>query len=331
MTVRSVLFFSALAVATLLTPASAETAKPKDNLDLRFENGIVAVVEEKAITVEQVRRELGPLIPELQRRHRTEEEYNKALESLQGDIIQNLIDRELIIKEFRKDEEKKIPQHYIDEQIAQTEYSEFEGDRSKFLAYLRARGKTQREYRKEIEDDIIYSYMRQQLRKNTSVVSPVKIETYYKENKEKFYQDDSVDMRLIQLNRGDQTEEQLLAAAAAVVARLQAGEDFENVAKQVSQDSRRSRGGDWGWQKRSDLRPEFVEPLFALKKGQFTQPVYVNSAAFILYVNDRRYAGIQPIENVRGEIEQILSAQMGREAQDRWLERLRRNGYVKYY
>ncbi len=325
-------FCSAVAALFLLAgPARAEDPKPKDNLDLRYENGIVAVVEERAITVEEVRRELGPLIGELQRQYKNEAEYAKALEALQADVIQNLIDRVLIIKEFRKDEKHKIPPYYVDNEIADMQNNQFEGDRSKFLAYLRSKGKTQREFRREIEEDIIYSYMRQQMRKSTSLISPVKIETYYNENKDKFYQDDAVEMRLIQINRNALTETELRAAADNVVARLNAGEKFEDLAKEVSQDTRKNRGGDWGWQKRTDLRKEFAEQLFNLQKGQFTAPIILGEAAYILYVNDRKYAGIQPIEDVRPEIERILVSQMARESQERWLERLRRNGYVKYY
>ncbi|HQF38044.1 MAG TPA: peptidyl-prolyl cis-trans isomerase [Opitutaceae bacterium] len=331
MIVRPTLLGAAAALLLFTGQAVAEDAKPKDNLDLRYENGIVAVVEDKAITVEEVRRELGPLIPELQRQYKTEAEYNRALETLQHDIVQDLIDRVLIIKEFRKDEKKKIPPNFVDDEIAQTQNIQFEGDRSKFLAYLRSKGKTQREYRREVEEDIIYGYMRQQMRKSTSLISPVKIETYYNENKDKFYQDDAVEMRLIQINRNALTDDELRAAATNVITRLNAGEKFEDVAKDVSQDARKNRGGDWGWQKRGDLRKEFVEELFALQKGQFTQPIILPESAYILYVNDRKFAGIQPIEEVRSDIERILVSQMARESQERWLERLRRNGYVKYY
>ena len=322
------------AVATLLLIAShavAQEPAAKDKLDLRYENGIVAVVEDQAITVEEVRRELVPLLAELQRQYKSEAEYNKAVESLQGEIIQNLIDRVLIIKEFRKDEKNKIPGYYIDQEIADTQNRQFEGDRSKFLAYLRAKGKTQKEYRKEVEEDIIYSYMTHQKKKSTSIISPVRIETYYNENKDKFYQDDAVELRLIQINRNALTEEQLRAAADNVGTRLEAGEKFEDIAKEVSQDARKNRGGDWGWQKRTDLRAEFVDQLFSLQKGQFTKPIVLPEGAYVLYCNDRKYAGIQPVAEVRKDIERILASQMSREEQERWLERLRRNGYVKYY
>ena len=117
----------------------------------------------------------------------------------------------------------------------------------------------------------------------------------------------------------------------AISARLKAGEKFEDLAKEYSQDSRRAKGGDWGWQKRSDLKPEFSEPLFALDKGEVSDVIMLPEGCFILYAEDRKFAGIQPIDTVRDEIERVLLQQMTRNSQEHWMERLRRNGYFKHY
>lgn len=309
-----------------------QPAPAGDNLNLRFANGIAAIAEEKVITVDDVRREIAPLVAQLQRDARSEREFNEKLEQLQDDVIQNLIDRVLIVKEFRKDEKKHIPDSFIDNRMADIQSEQFDNDRSKFLAYLHSRGTTLREYRREVEEDIIYNYMRQQQRKSQSVISPVRIETFYKENKDRFYQEDGVHLRLIQFSRGEgDTDADLRTKANLVFARLSAGEKFEDLAKEFSQDSRRTKGGDWGWQKRSDLKPEFSEPLFALKKGEHTDAIVLPEGCFILFAEDRKYAGIQPIDSVRDQIEQVLAQQMSRNSQEHWLERLRRNGYVKHY
>lgn len=332
---RLALLLTALALTPALRAQFAQpsnNATPDDGLNLRFANGIAAIVEDKVITVDDVRREIAPLIPDLQRRARNEREFNEQLEQLQDEVIQNLIDRVLIVKEFRKDDKKHIPDSFIDNRIADIQSEQFDNDRSKFLAYLHSRGETLRDYRKEVEEDIIYQYMRQQQRKSSSIVSPVRIETYYKENKDRFYQEDGVHLRLIQLTRAKgETDADLMGRANIIMARLKNGEKFGDLAKEYSQDSRRSKGGDWGWQKRSDLKPEFSTPLFALKKGEASEPVLLPEGCFILYCEDRKYAGIQPLDSVRDDIEHILSQQMTRNSEERWLERLRRNGYVKHY
>ncbi len=49
-----------------------------------------------------------------------------------------MIDKVLIIKEFAKDDKRHLPDSVVDEQMAQRLNDEFNNDRSKFLAYLRA-------------------------------------------------------------------------------------------------------------------------------------------------------------------------------------------------
>ncbi len=327
------LLLLALPVASLAqnVPADAEKAVT-DRLNLQFANGIAAVVEDKVITVDDIRREIVPLLQQVQRESRNEREFNEKVNALQENIVQQLIDRVLIVKEFYKDEKRKVPSGLIDNQLAEIIATQFDGDRSKYLAYLRSRGISQKDYRKEIEEDMIYGYMRSQQRKSASTVSPVKIQTFYDENKERFYQEDQVHLRLIQLTRSPgEDDASLREKAASITKQLATGASFTDLARLFSQDSRRTKGGDWGWQKRSDLREEFSNVLFTLEKGQHSEPLIMQEGAFLLYVEDRKHAGIQPIDEVRDQIERILVQQSAREAQERWLERLRRNGYVKHY
>ena len=330
------LFPVALALGSVTALAQPAPAPSPEDADLRFANGIVSVVEDKPITADDVHRELQPLLQQLRRDARNEKEFNEKLRALQDDIVQNHVDRVLIVKEFYKEKDgepkKTIPVSYIDNQLSEILITQYDNDRSKFLAELRRQGKTIRDFRREIEEDIIQGYMRQQQKKSQSVISPMKVETFYNENKDKFYQEDSVHLRLIQFSRTDAaSDEALHAKAANVIARMKAGEKFEDIAKEVSQDTRRSKGGDWGWQKRSDLKPELSDPLFKLAKGEVTEPVIMPEGAFLLYVEDRKIAGTQPIDEVRDQIERILVQQMARTSQEHWLERLRRNGYVKHY
>ncbi|OHE83004.1 MAG: peptidylprolyl isomerase [Verrucomicrobia bacterium RIFCSPLOWO2_12_FULL_64_8] len=319
--------------------SAAPTPPPADNLDLRYANGIAAIVEDRVITVEDIRRELRPHVGSIQQDSRNEQEFNQKLEALQDDIVQSLIDRVLIVKDFykpkdgEKENTRQIPASVVDNQIAEIQITEFDGDRSKFLAYLRSRGLTLREYRREVTEGIINDYMRGQQHKSQSVVSPVKVETYYNENRDKFFQEDQASIRVIQLSRSNsETDAQLRAKADEVLAKFRAGESFAELATQYTDDiTRRSKGGDQGWQKKSDLRREFAEVIFNMKKGQVSDPIIISEGCYLLYVEDRKYAGVQPIEEVRGDIERFLVQQMTRQSQERWLERLRRGGYVRIF
>jgi peptidyl-prolyl cis-trans isomerase SurA len=164
------------------------------------------------------------------------------------------------------------------------------------------------------------------------VVSPVRIEQYYKENKDQFYQEDAVHVRMIQFSRheGD-TDDSLMSKGRLVLARLRDGERFEDIAREVSEDLHHSRGSDWSWMTRTNMNATFTDQVFALKKGEVTEPIITPDGCFIFYAEDRRYAGIQPLDQVRDQIEHLLVTQMSNDARERWLERLRRDGYVKRF
>jgi peptidyl-prolyl cis-trans isomerase SurA len=326
-------WFAAVVTAAVGQAPDASSSQETDaNINMRFANGIVAVAEDKIITIADVSREIGPLLQQLRVEARSQREFEERLESLQDSVIQELIDRVLIIKEFRKDEKKHIPGIYVDNTIADRIAGQFENDRSKFLAYLKARGTTLREFRREVEEDIIFHFMQSEQLKSQSIVSPVRIETFYRENKDQFYREDAVHLRLIQLTRSDgETDAVLMEQANQIMARLKNGEKFADLAKEYSRDARRSKGGDWGELKRSDFRKEFSEVAFNLKSAEASEPFLLPEGCFILFAEDRKFAGIQPIDEVRDQIERILIQQMSRASHERWLERLRRNGYVKYY
>jgi peptidyl-prolyl cis-trans isomerase SurA len=79
------------------------------------------------------------------------------------------------------------------------------------------------------------------------------------------------------------------------------------------------------------MRKEFSTPLLTAKKGEIPDLVVLPEGCYLLYVEDRKYAGIQTLDQVRPEIEMILTQQMASISLQNWLERLRRNAYVKYY
>ncbi len=74
--------------------------------------------------------------------------------------------------------------------------------------------------------------------------------------------------------RTERSEAQALELAKTVRARLEAGEDFAKLAREVSDDpSAKQNGGDLGSFSRAQMVPAFAEAAFALKVGELSQPV----------------------------------------------------------
>lgn len=154
--------------------AAAPRPSPGDNpwtknLSAMFPSGIVVTMGDKTITVDDVGRELARLIPELQQKFPDPKEFSQRLNQLQNDIVRSLVERNLLIKQFSTPQDGEAPRHvpatYIDQQLAHTLREQFSNDPAKFAAYLDSRAMTPDQYRKEVEEDMTYSYMVQQQRK----------------------------------------------------------------------------------------------------------------------------------------------------------------------
>jgi len=297
----------------------------------RLGNGIAAIAEGKIITIEALRQELEPIIPRLRVESKNQEEFAERIDQLSKDILQNMIDRILIVK-AAEDKGLLIPQSYIDQEYDETIARDFDGDRGRFLEYLKARGLTSREYRTRIYERVTVNVMRQQNRRSQSEISPERIEEFYLKNKPRFYQSEAMHLRQIILSPiADEDLLLLRQTAQQVISELESGANFGDLARKYSQDEMSRRGGDWGWIERKDIRQELSEVAFNLDTGAYSEPIELNGTIFILYAEAKREEMIQPVSEVRDIIENILVGDIARETQERWLQDLRNDAYIRYY
>ena len=94
----------------------------------------------------------------------------------------------------------------------------------------------------------------------------------------------------------------------AVIARLKKGEDFEKVAKEVTEDpSGKANGGDLGYFTKEQMVPEFSEVAFKLEKGQISDPVKTQFGWHVIKVDDKRIKPLPTFEEVKPQIEQFVT------------------------
>lgn len=307
-------------------PDSASSNQLADATSFEDINGIAAIVESQVITLDDLRREITPLARQLRIQTKSADEFEKKIHLLQQNVLQNLIDRVLVINDF-KEEGLQVPQFYVDNAYDETIRDQFEGDRTRFLKYLEAQGKTVREYRNDLKNDIIINYMRAQKQKSQAEISPEKIEQFYQEHLNQFKLEERAHIHQIMLTvTGDKTIDNLRDEANAIMEELDDGASFYEVASRYTSES------DLGWLNHSDLFPTVAnEAFFNTKVGQHSKPVLVNNTVFILFVEDKKSAGTRPLDDVREEIEILLSSQLARENIEKWLAQLRKDAYIRYY
>jgi peptidyl-prolyl cis-trans isomerase D len=103
--------------------------------------------------------------------------------------------------------------------------------------------------------------------------------------------------------------------AEAIHARLAAGEDFAQLASQLSEDpGSKESGGDLGFFKRGQMVKPFEDAAFALQPGELAPVVRTDFGFHLIRVEERKAAQLRTFDEVRQELaREILGREKARE------------------
>jgi peptidyl-prolyl cis-trans isomerase D len=143
----------------------------------------------------------------------------------------------------------------------------------------------------------------------TVSVSEDDLREYYELNSDRYLQDEQRQARHILVLFGDD-ENAAEATALDLLARAQAGESFEDLARENSQDGgTAAQGGDLGVLTRTQLPGELGSSIFSMDEGTIEGPVRTDFGFHVIRLERILERGPLPIEQVRGELTAELQEQ----------------------
>ncbi len=298
-------------------------------------DGIAAIVNNDVVTISQVRDLIGARERSLREIYSGAELENK-LKEMRLSAIKDLIDRQLILQEFKKLQEKgaAIPDYIVDDRIQAIIRQEFGGDRAAFVRTLQAQGFTLTQFKEIEREKIVIQAMRQQKVDNNFVISPTQIQAYYEKNKPAYATPEQVKLRMIVVREGSSGDVPDIGSkkelAEEIRDKVAKGAEFDRMAEMYSEDeTTQQAGGDWGWIERNTLNEKLTNVAFSLRPGEVSPVIGIDKTYYIIMVEAKRNATIKPIGDVRDEIEKNLIQQERTKAQERWLDTLRQKAYIK--
>ena len=232
--------FSVLALA-LAGSALAQRAEVID--------GIAAIVNNDVVTISQVRDLIGARERSLREVYRGQELEDKIKE-MRTAAIKDLIDRQLILQEFKKLQEKgaAIPEYVIDDRIQAVIREEFGGDRAAFVRTLQAQGYTVTKFKEIEREKIIIQAMRQSKVDSNFVISPTQIQAYYDKNRAAYATPEQVKLRMIVIREGSSGDVPDIGSkkelAEEIRQKVAGGAEFDRMAQMYSEDETHAAG--WG-------------------------------------------------------------------------------------
>jgi peptidyl-prolyl cis-trans isomerase C len=192
----------------------------------------------------------------------------------------------------------------------------------------------------EATDSIIVQELTQQEISGRIVVSEEDVRAYYEANRAGYSKPETVNARLIFFEAKDgagaDVRTQQKNKADKALKRLKAGEDFDALAKELSDDSRtKRRGGTTGFFARGRRAKvygdAFEQQAFSLKPGELS-PVFAGKDGwYILTVVEKKDAYEQTLDEVRSRIERTLHQEQQKGAYDRYVESLKKKYPVEVF
>ncbi len=120
---------------------------------------------------------------------------------------------------------------------------------------------------------------------------------------------------------GDVTDAQAKEAAQNAIERINAGEDFAAVAKEMSDDiGSAEQGGDLGFAAQGVYEPAFEDALYALEKEQVSVPVRTDYGWHVIKLLDVQAADIPTFASLKDKLSQDLKTQ---QVEQRFVEAVR--------
>jgi parvulin-like peptidyl-prolyl isomerase len=260
------------------------------------------------------------------------EELVKRIKEAREAALQDLIDRQLIIQAFKK-ENFQVPDHFIEDRMHDIIRTDFGGDRNTFIKTLEAQNYTMGEFKKMETEKMIVQAMRARNIKFDLIASPVKVEEYYKTHRDEFTSKEQIKLRLIMVpsHASDGEAAAQRAMAEEIFTKLVNGAEFERMAQLYSEDSTRENGGDWGWVERKTLAGPLEKAAFALEPGKISNIIEFSGNYYILKVEDKHGGETRSLEQARTDIEKKLMHDEAQRLQERWIASLRSKAYIKTF
>jgi parvulin-like peptidyl-prolyl isomerase len=230
---------------------------PRLRAEPQLVNGLDAVVHDSVVTFSEVEVMTLPAMDVLYRQYRDQAAiFQKKVNDARSDSLEQLIERQLILHDFKttfsKVEQQAAIEKMINKDIDQEIESEIKvhygGSRVSLIQTLQAEGVTLERHRQQIRDRLIVTWLRQKNISSEIIVSPHRVEAYYLAHRDEYKMQDEVKLRMIVLKCPGESETlRTEKLAEDILAEIKSGATFAEMATIHSEGSQRSQGGDMGW------------------------------------------------------------------------------------
>ncbi len=256
------------------------------------------------------------------------EELKKKLLEIRKKAVDLLIDRQLLLDDFARNE-LTLRDQDIESEMDAAALRMGVRSRADFARKLSENGSSIEKFRQELTDHMkVQLVLYRQFLIDVSV-TPRDVYEFYQAHPEKFSHPESVELAMIRL-RADRDD--LAAKTEELRLSLERDpEDFARLATLFSDAPGKKSGGSLGELEVRRLRPEFAAALKDIQVGKCYGPISTPEGTVFLRVLAHRHAAVTALDDAADEIRQQLEDERRKISRDRYLESLRKEAVIRYY
>lgn len=269
-----------LACSAAQAQSSGATLRPGDH--------IAAVVNQDVVAASEVAMRTERLREEARRRGETPD-----IEALRKQALEAMIEDRVIVTHARESG-TRVDEPELDRVVANVA-TQNKLTMEQLRERLRAEGLDYRRFRENLRDQMMTERVREREVQGRISITDGEIDKFLEQRRQQAGGADQLNIAQILVAVPEGAAEALVAErrakAEAALARVKAGEDFAKVAREVSEDGNKQRGGEIGLRPADRLPDLFVDAVRDLQSGAVRAELLRSGAGFhVLKLAQRRTA-----------------------------------------
>ncbi len=283
-------------------------------------NGEIITLSELELEVQQTIERLGPAP--------TPEEEVKRKADLEKQILDRMIDNKLVMQ-VAEERGLKVPSRFFDEWKKNVmEQMKITTDED-FVRQVELQGTSVGALKKQFEEGLLMQEVRRMEVDSKVSVSEPEIQERYRQHIKDYTELAKVRIREIVVKFDATNEVEKGQKVREILQEIQQGADFAEMARMHSESSSRDAGGDLGFFNKGELTAVLDAAAFSLAPGQVSDVIRMDSAFYIVKVEERTEEKVKPLEEVRSEVADAIFQDKMSVQLDRYVKGLRERAIVE--
>lgn len=321
-------FFISVSVLLILAGTSfGKGKKSVANEKSSLTPAVVAMVNGTAITRPELDRAVKIML--------SQNNGGKTLSGEERKMAEKSVLDQLIAAELLYQAGQKLPISDVDKKVD----AQVNQNKAKFTSQevyekaLKENGLTESDLRLFARKEIFINNLIEKEIASRVNISDADVKKFYDENIDKFKHEETVKASHILVGvdskASDEDKKKAKEKAEALLKRVKGGEDFAEVAKKESSCPSSVQGGDLGYFSKGQMVPAFENAAFSLNPGEISGLVETQYGYHIIKMVDRKPAGTDAFDDVKGKIRSYLQVQEIQKGIGDYIEKLRKEGTVE--